>query len=185
MKKLLLFCAGYYLLLSCNNQPAASAPAATKDSMTVNKPASTPPSEFADGRYVDMGKKQLAALSSGDMNAWLAPFADSAVFHWSGGDSLAGKEAITKYWTERRGKVIDSISFSLDIWLPLKVNKPQQGPDMPGVWLLSWYKVNVKYKNGKKLTFWVHTDQHYNNNDKIDVLVQYIDKAPINKALGK
>jgi intergrase/recombinase len=68
--------------------------------------------------------------------------------------------------------------------LPLKVNKPQKGPDVAGVWLLGWYQVHVKYKNGKKLAFWVHTDNHYDANDKIDITVQYIDRAPINKALG-
>jgi hypothetical protein len=42
----------------------------------------------------------------------------------------------------------------------------------------------VKYKNGKKLAFWVHTDYHYDANNKIDRAVQYIDRAPINSALG-
>jgi len=73
----------------------------------------------------------------------------------------------------------------MDIWLPMKVNRPQQGPDMPGNWLLSWNMVDVKYKNGKKLSFWVHSLQHYNNNDKVDRYIQYIDRAPIVKALGK
>jgi hypothetical protein len=107
------------------------------------------------------------------------------MYRWSSGDSLAGKAAIAAYWKERRAKVIDSIQFSNDIWLPLKVNQPQKGPDIPGIWLLGWYQVNVKYKNGKKLQFWVHTDLHYNSSDKIDLAIQYIDRAPINKALGK
>jgi len=44
--------------------------------------------------------------------------------------------------------------------------------------------VNVKYKNGKKLSFWIHSDFHYNAEDKVDIYIQYIDRAPINAALG-
>jgi len=173
------------MLLSCNNKPAEPTAAESKDTASMAKNANMPQSEFADARYTEMGKKQLAQMASGDMDGWADGYADNAMYRWSSGDSLAGKAAIAGYWKERRAKVIDSIQFSNDIWLPLKVNKPQKGPDIPGIWLLGWYQVNVKYKNGKKLEFWVHTDLHYNNNDKIDLAIQYIDRAPINKALGK
>ena len=119
------------------------------------------------------------------MDTWLTAFADSAKYYWSGGDSLIGKPAIADYWKNRYAKVIDSISFVNDIWTPLKINESQRGPDAPGVWLLSWYQVKVKYKNGQKLSFWVHTDLHYDSSDKIDIVVQYIDRAPINAALAK
>ncbi|MBD0298594.1 MAG: hypothetical protein ICV84_25900 [Flavisolibacter sp.] len=66
----------------------------------------------------------------------------------------------------------------------MEINQPQQGPDMPGVWLLNWYQVNVTYKNGKQLSFWVHQDFHFNNDNKIDRSIQYVDRAPINEALG-
>jgi hypothetical protein len=187
MRKILFFAAGCYLLASCNNKPSEPMTTEAKDStVTAAKTSATPPqSEFGDARYTDMGRKQLTQFAAGDIKAWLDAFADDAIYYWSAGDSLAGKTAIANYWMERRGKVIDSIHISKDIWLPLKVNRPQQGPDIPGNWLLYWYMVDVKYKNGKKLTFWVHTDQHYNNNDKIDRYIQYIDRAPIVKALGK
>jgi len=186
MRKILLFAAGCCFLASCNNKPSEPMTTESKDTTATAKTSATPPqSEFADARYADMGRKHLAQLSSGDINGWLDAFADDAIFYWSAGDSLAGKTAIAKYWTERRTKVIDSLRFSKDIWLPLKVNRPQQGPDVPGNWLLGWYMVDVKYKNGKKLTFWVHSDLHYNNNDKIDRYIQYIDREPIVKALGK
>jgi hypothetical protein len=119
------------------------------------------------------------------MDGWLDGYADNAMYRWSSGDSLAGKQAISNYWRERRTKVIDSIQFSNDIWLPMKINRPQKGPDIPGIWLLGWYQVNVKYKNGAKLMFWVHSDLHYNSSDKVDLAIQYIDRAPINKALMK
>ncbi len=54
----------------------------------------------------------------------------------------------------------------------------------PGNWLLSWFLVHTKYKNGKRVDMWVHNDLHFDANDKIDQMIQYIDRAPINKALG-
>lgn len=183
MKKLLFFCAGCYFLFAGNN-PSQAAVTTPQDTRT-SQDTTLPQAEFADRRYVELGKKQLAALASGNITGWMDAFADEAVFYWSGGDSLGGKPAIAKYWTERRANVIDSLRFSMDIWLPMKVNKPQQGPDIPGIWLLGWYRVDVRYKNGKKLNFWVHTLQHFNNNDKIDRMFQYIDRAPIEKALGR
>ncbi|HLY69365.1 MAG TPA: nuclear transport factor 2 family protein [Puia sp.] len=186
MRKMLTVAAGCCILLACNNnKPAEATASVTSDSAATAEKKPPPPSEFADPKYMDMGKKDLAALASGDIDAWMNSYADNAVYRWSAGDSLHGKAAIAKYWKDRRSNVIDSISFANDIWLPLKVNQPQKGPDMAGVWLIAWHQTMVKYKTGKKLVFWVHTDSHYNSDDKIDVTVEYIDKAPINKALGK
>ncbi|MFZ6012777.1 MAG: hypothetical protein ACOYXT_20700 [Bacteroidota bacterium] len=177
MRKALLVTICLVLLTACNKPAEKPAEAATED-----KPV--PQSELADGRYSDMGKKALEQLASGDVDGWVSNYAENVIYYWSSGDSLAGKTAVRDYWKERRTKVIDSISFVNDIWIPLKVNKPQKGPDAPGIWLLSWYQVKVKYKNGKKLQMWVHTDMHYDSLDKIDIVVQYIDRAPINAALA-
>lgn len=175
MKKLLLLAVSGILLYACQEKKTEEA----------KKESATPvPSEFADARYTEMGKKMLAQFESGNMDAWMANYADNAVHVRSSGDSLVGKSEIEKYWKDRRTNVIESIKFSNDIWLPIKVNTSQKGPDMPGVWLLSWYQVDVKYKNGSTLNFWVHNDHHFTANDKIDRTVQYIDMAPINKALG-
>jgi hypothetical protein len=185
MKKVFFFVLGCLFLLACNNKPAETTAAKTDSSATTASETKTPPqSEFADPKYTEIGKKMLEQMSSGNMDGWNENFADNAVYRWSSGDSLAGKEAIAKYWTERRTKVIDSISFTNDIWLPVKVNTPQKGPDTKGVWLLSWYLVNAKYKNGNKVGFFVHTDFHFNDADKVDQAIQYIDRVPINKALG-
>jgi hypothetical protein len=184
MKEILVFAAACCILLACNNSPEKSTTNETKDTVSMAPATKNPQSEFADAKYVEMGKKGLDQLSAGNVDTWLDAFADNAIYRWSSGDSLAGKTAIANYWKERRTKIIDSIQFSNDIWLPLKVNRPQKGPDVPGIWLLGWYQVNVKYKNGKKLQFWVHADQHYNSSDKVDIYIQYIDRAPINKALG-
>ena len=184
MKKFLSLAIGCCILFACNNKPAESTTGDSKDTASTAKQTETPQSEFADARYTEMGKKQLTQLSSGDVAGWMDAFADNAVYRWSSGDSLAGKAAISDYWKNRRSKVIDTLEYSNDIWLPLKVNRSQRGPDVPGIWLLGWYQVSTRYKNGKKLQFWVHTDLHFDKNDKIDICIQYIDRAPINKALG-
>jgi hypothetical protein len=185
MKRIVPFVAGCLCIMACNNHTANQA--GTKDStaMAAAAPKMPPQAEFADQKYVDLGKKANALFEKGDMDAWLDQFSDSAVYRWSGGDSLIGKAAIVKYWKDRRANVIDSIHFENDIWLPIKVNQPQKGPDVAGIWLLGWEQPFVKYKNGKKITFWIHTDSHYDKNDKVDILIQYIDRAPINAALKK
>jgi hypothetical protein len=182
MRKIFILASAGFILLACNNSKTEAD--SKMSSETADSSSAKQQAEFADAKYVEMGKTTLSAFEKGDIDAWLNGFADNAVYAWSAGDSLAGKNAIADYWKNRRANVIDSIKFTNDIWLPIKVNTPQKGPDMPGVWLLSWYQVNVKYKNGKKLSFWVHNDFHYNDNDKVDRAVQYIDRAPINAALG-
>lgn len=184
MKKILIMSVAFMLLIACNDEKKEDDKTAETTVTPENTDKKLQQSEFADPKYAEWGKKMTGQLASGDMDGWVSNFADNAVYVWSAGDSLAGKDAILKYWKDRRMNVIDSISFSNDIWLPIKINTPQRGPDMAGVWLLGWYMVDVKYKNGKKLMFWVHNDYHYDANDKIDRSVQYIDRAPINKALG-
>ena len=186
MKKVFFFVACCLTILACNNKPADTTTAKTDSVSTPAAEPKTPPqSEFADPKYTEMGKQMAEQLSKGDVDAWANNFADNARYRWSSGDSLAGKAAILKYWKDRRTKVIDSLTFSSQVWLPIKVNRSQaEKADIPGIWLLSWYQVNAKYKNGKKLVFFVHTDFHFDNADKVDVAIQYIDRAPINAALG-
>jgi hypothetical protein len=181
MKKVLLLSAITLVLFSCKDKEDNDK---TEGVTTVSPGEKTPQQvEFADAKYTEMGKKMLAQFESGNLSEWMNGYADNAVYSWSSGDSLVGKPAIEKYWMDRRGKVIDSIKFTNDIWIPLKVNTPQRGPDQPGVWLLSWYQVNVRYKSGKSLMFWVHTDHHFNANDQIDRSIQYMDMAPVKEAI--
>lgn len=183
MRKILFPCLSVFFLLSCaDNKKTETSGDATVKSATAD--SKTMQSEFADAKYADMGKQMMQQMESGNMDAWLGNFADNAVYSWSSGDSLAGKKAIGDYWTNRRKNVLESIHFAQDIWLPIKVNTPQRGPDMPGIWLLSWYQVSPTYKNGKSLKFWVHTDYHFDTNSKVDRAIQYIDMAPIKEALG-
>jgi hypothetical protein len=184
MKRMFVLAIACTLLFACNSEKKEDDKKA-ETTMGDGSEKKIPQSEFADPKYAEWGKKMIAQMSSGDMDGWVSNYADDAKYRWSAGDSLTGKEGIAKYWKERRSNVIDSISFSNDIWIPLKVNTSQKGPDSPGIWLLGWYQVNVKYKNGKKLVFWTHIDNHYNAADKIDQTIQYIDRAPINAALAK
>ena len=186
MRKIFVLASICLVLLSCQEKKAGvktDNTDSTGGTSVTNSTMKTPPVEFADPKYMEIGKRMLAQFESGNLSEWFNGYSDSAVYNWSSGDSLVGKQAIEKYWTERRGKVIDSIKFTNDIWLPIKINTPQKGPDQPGIWLLNWYQVDVKYKTGKKLTFWVHTDHHFDANDKVDRSIQYIDMAPIKEAI--
>lgn len=173
----------FFLIVCCATLLACNKP---KEEMSTPVADAQPPqAEIGDAKYADIGKQGIANLSSGDIDAWMTAFADNAKYYFNGGDSLVGKPAITAYWKDRRGNVIDKISFQNDIWTPLKVNRPQKGPDQAGNWLLSWYQVTATYKNGQTMGQWIHTDMHFDANDKIDVVIQYLDRVPINAALAK
>jgi ketosteroid isomerase-like protein len=180
MKKILFLALSLSLLNACTTEIKHE-----KKSEPAISEVKPQPAEFADPKYAEIGKKLVAALSSGDMAGYLADYADNAVYQFNNGDSLAGKAAISEYWTKRRTEFIETISFSNQIWLPIKVNKPQS-VEAPGVWLLAWYQVDVKYKTtGKKMVQWMHLDFHFDANDKIDRVVHYVDRVPINAAMAK
>lgn len=48
--------------------------------------------------------------------------------------------------------------------------------------MLTCFKTDVKYKNGKAIQFWAHNARHYNDDGKIDVFAQYIDRHPVIEA---
>ena len=171
------------LFAACSQSKSTDVKSTTTDTAAA-MPATPPPAEFADQKYADIGKKGSASLSSGDIDGWMASFADNAVYVWNNGDSIVGKPAITAYWKKRRTAVIDSISFTNQIWLPIKVNQPQS-VEQPGVWLLSWHLTMAKYKTGKRMAQWMHTDYHFDASDKIDRVIQYLDRVPINAATKK
>jgi hypothetical protein len=184
MKKTIVLAFATSLFFACSNQKTEDK-SPTADSTVTAAPAKVLPTEIGDAKYVDIGKSGNANLTSGNIDAWMGSFADNAVYIWNNGDSLAGKPAILAYWKQRRGSVIDSISFSHDIWLSVKVNEPQQPEHLPGNWLLGWYLTQAKYKTGKRMAQWIHTAIHFDANDKIDRVVQFLDRAPINAAAKK
>lgn len=184
MKNQLLWavCSFFLVITACSDSKPVDEAAQT---VAPDSTAAVAPAEFADAKYTEIVKNAQKAFSSGDVPAWLSAFADNAVFAWNSGDSLSGKVAISEYWTKRRGEVIESLTYSNQIFLPVKVNTTQS-VEAPGVWVLSWWQTEAKYKTtGKKMTQWIHSTTHFNAEDKIDRVVQYIDMAPINAALTK
>ncbi len=117
------------------------------------------PVEFADQKYIDMGKASLAKFASGDIDGWVSGMADDVMLRWSAGDSLKGKAAIAKFWKDRRMNTVESIKTSKEIWLPVNVHQPQS-VEAKGVYLLNWHQVDATYKNKQSRTFWVHIVIH-------------------------
>lgn len=185
MKKLFGLLISAALLFSCNNDSATTEAATDTKATPEPLAAASKDYEFADTKFVDIAKKHLTYLESGDIDGWMTSFADNAIYRWNNFDSLVGKAAITDYWKKRRTDVIDSMSFSGDIWMPVKVNKPQAEGQLTGNYALSWYIVNSKYKTGKSMKQRIHTVFHFDANDKIDRVSQYLDRVPINAAMAK
>jgi hypothetical protein len=139
------------------------------------------PIEFADVKYSDLCKQGLVALTSKDIAAFTKEFTDNAVYRFNNGDSIVGKANIDAYWTDRMTNTIETISFSDDIWLSLKVNESEQVKT--GNWVLGWLKVTATYKTGKSMTQYIHNLYHFDSNDRLDEVIQYLDRAPIMAAM--
>ena len=191
MKKVLLVALCFTLFVGCKKEEMKEETKEemkkeTKEGTSVLTTAASKVQdvEFADAKYTERGKKALDNLTKGDMDAWMAEFADNAVYYWNSGDSLVGKPAIDKYWRNRRTNVFETITFENEIWLAVKVNKAENIKN-PGNFLLGWYKTRVKYKGGKSMTQGIHTVFHFDKNDKIDVVNQYLDRAAIMEAMKK
>jgi hypothetical protein len=183
MKNQLLWAACSLLLLlqACDNAKTAEDAAST----TPADSTAVAPAEFADTKYADQVRTTLNALSAGDMTTYMAAYADNAVYAWNYGDSLAGKQAISDFWTQRRTEVIDSLTFTNTVLLPVKVNKPQS-VESPGIWVLAWMEVTAVYKpTKKKMVQWMHMDFHFNADGKVDRAIQYVDRKAIDMAMTK
>lgn len=168
-------------LIACNNEKKddqSSASGSTAPAPEMKKAAT----EVLDLSEADGVKASFAALTKGDVDGMTANYDDNIHYYWSGGDSVVGKTAAADYW-KGRWKLLDSLTLSEVVVLPIKINE-SQSPQYArvGKWVLAWTFSHAKYKNGKTLHFWVHTDFHYNDAGKIDVAVQYIDRYPIMEA---
>lgn len=179
-KKLFLFgCVAF--LISCDDKTKTveSESPASEASSTATTNGNY---EFADAKFKEIAKSGQQNLVSGDIDAWMTKFADNAVYRWTHGDSLAGKTAIEAYWKNRRSNVIDSIAFSNEVFLPVKVITPEAATQLPGNYCLAWYTVYARYKSGKSMSQRSHMVYHFDSNDKIDRVTQYIDAATIRAA---
>ena len=181
MKKILFGVFISTIFISCAEK-AEDKPATTETPAPTTTETKKAATEVLDLSEADGVKAGFAALASRDVNAMVASYDDNVAYRWSGGDSAIGKKAVTDYWNARL-KLIDSLSFSEVIVLPIKINE-SQSPQYAtlGKWVLAWNLTHVKYKNGKWLHFWVHTDYHYNDAGKVDAVVQYMDRHPIMEA---
>lgn len=179
MKKILFGVFISTIIISCNNEKTEVQPSEEKPSESVSK---IPATEVLDLSEADGVKAGFTALSKKDIAGFTADYDDNVRHLWSGGDSLIGKAAVVNYWNGRMN-LIDSLEFPQVILLPIKINE-SQSPQYAtvGKWVMAWNLSHVKYKNGKTLYFWVHTDFHYNDAGKINTIVQYIDRAPILEA---
>jgi hypothetical protein len=179
MKKIISVFFVTAILFACNNETKkADAPATETKSETGKAPVEL----INDSNLVNSVKNAFTAFENKDIEGYTANLADNVMFRWSGGDSLVGKQAVKDYYSGRFN-MVDNIKFSSHIYLPIMANvSPDGGTVAAGKWMLSWYRVDVKYKNGKAITFWAHNTQHYNDAGKIDMFNQYVDRHPIMEA---
>ena len=181
MKKLFMVMLLAFLFIACNNENKTTDAVTTESGDTVTTGTSKPPVELLGDELNVASKGVWENFSKGDVDAMTANMDDNARLNFSGGDSLVGKQAIAEYY-KSRWKLIETLKFSEEIWLPIKANQSPNGTAATGKWMLSWHKVDVKYKNGKSLSFWSHNASHFNEAGKIDYIAQYIDRLPIMEA---
>lgn len=183
MKKIIFGVFITAFLFACNDEK--------KDDKKTDETTSTtkmadgdkkPASELLDVSAGDGLKNSFMAFSKGDIDGMTAEYDDNIRYTWSGGDSLIGKQAVKDYYAGR-WKLIESLTFSNHIVLPVQINE-SQAPEVapPGKWVLHWAQAEVTYKNSKKITFWSHTVNHYNDAGKIDFVGMYMDRLPIMEA---
>ena len=181
MKKFLPGVVISLFVLSCNNEKkdevAKTADAATETTATEKKA----PVELLDLSAAAAVKQSFEAFAKGDVDAMVSNFADTVFYTWSSGDTIRGKQAVADYY-KSRWKLIDSVSIAETIMLPIKANESQSKLAPTGKWVLYWAMLNVKYKNGKKISFWMHNANHFNDADKVDYVGQYLDRHQILEA---
>ena len=179
MKKIISVIFVAATLFACNSEEKKGETAATE---TKSETGKAPVELINDSNLINSVKAAFTAFENKDIEGYTANLADNVMFRWSGGDSLVGKQAVKDYYTGRFN-IIDNIKYSNYIFLPVMANvSPNGGATPTGKWMLSWYTVNVKYKNGKAIMFWAHNAQHYNDAGKIDQFTQYVDRHPIMEA---
>ena len=179
MKKILFGVFVSVFFIGCAEKAEEKTAAATSAPTEETK---KPPTEVLDLSEADGIRTGSAAFLKGDIDGMTAGFADNVKFFFSGGDSLIGKQNVKDYFSNR-WKLIDSVTYSETILLPIRINE-SQSPQYAtvGKWVLSWNFVHVKYKTGKWVHFWIHTDYHYDDAGKVNTVVQYIDRQPIAQA---
>ena len=166
-------------LIACNNGKKEDKTAADASiNTTESNKTSDELLNISEGEGV---KNSMIAFSKGDVEGMTANYDENIRYEWSSGDSLIGKKAVQDYY-KGRWKLIDSLNYSEHIILPIKMNVQQSQFAPTGKWVLHWAFAHIKYKNGKKLDFWVHSVNHFNDAGKVDYIGQYLDRHPIIEA---
>ena len=171
-------------LCACNSDPKTDEKA---EPVAAAPATDAAPRDYAlgDPKYVDIARKSSEALATGDIAVLTADFADNVVYHFNNYDSIVGKPAVTDYWKKRRADVIDSMSYTSPIWLPMKVINPLTPGQQTGDYALAWLVLNAKYKTGKSMKQRIHVVYHFNSSDKIDRISSYMDRALVISAMSK
>ena len=177
MKKVLFGIIISAFFIACSNEKKDDK-AATDASATSDKKTTDELLDMSEGEGV---KNSMIAWSKGDVEGMSANYDDNIRYQWSNGDTLLGKKAVQDYYTGRL-KLIDSLNYSEHIILPIKMNVQQSQYAPTGKWVLHWAFAHVKYKNGKKLDFWIHSVNHFNDAGKVDYIGVYLDRHPIVEA---
>ena len=170
--------------IACSPHDKAADESATATTSDTTAAATTAAYEIGNTANVDAVKKHLQSLAAKDIPAFVSVLADNAVYNWNNGDSIAGKPAITEYWTKRMSETVDSLWFADEIFIPVKINTPQATED-PGQYVLAWYSVKAKYKTGKTMQQWMHAVNHFNDAGQIDQIILFRDNKSIAEAMSK
>lgn len=172
-------------LWSCNAPKTEEAKTETTATEAPAVAVAQRPVEFADEKLSQSCKDAMMKLSAGDVDGFTTLFADNAIYRWNNGDSLAGKPAIVKYWTDRRKNVIRKLEFTDDIWLSLKVTEASQTNVPKGNWVLAWYTTHATYATGKSIHQSMHMLYHFNPNGQVDEIIHYLDRGEVKAAAGR
>lgn len=182
MKRIFILAASCMILFACNNDKKKDDKKMDDGKTTMSSGDKKPATELLELSAADPIKKSFAAFAKGDVDGMTADYDDNIRYTWSGGDSAIGKQAVKDYYNGR-WKLIQSLSFSNEIVLPIQINESQAPEVAPtGKWVMFWAQTDVTYKNGKSLKFWTHNVNHFNDAGKIDFIGQYIDRHPIMEA---
>jgi hypothetical protein len=177
MKKIFMAATVCMLFFACNNEKKEDS-----NQTTTTSGDKKPSFEALDLSEGDVIKNSFSAFGKGDIEGMTAAYDDNIRYTWSGGDSLIGKKAVQDFWKNRWSKVIDSLSFSEHIVVPIIANVKQSEFAPTGKWILHWVMTNVTYKNKAKLVFWSHSVNHINDGGKVDFIGMYYDQHTIYEA---
>lgn len=181
MKKIIFWATLFLFIISCNNDEKSEATPNTATAGAASNNEKKPPVEIIDSSYADQFKKAFTAFENLDATGFTAFYADDARFYFSSGDSIIGRQAIQDYYAGRI-KLMEYIRFPEKIFLAINANEKPSSSVSGGKWVMVWSRTEVKYKNGKSISFWVHNDYHLNDAGKVDFSTQYIDRQPIKAA---